>query len=339
MKAAVFYEPGSFLLEQRTLRALKKDELLIRVKACGVCGTDIHIYNGEEGSAPVKPPIVLGHEYSGEVVELGDEVTGFSKGDRVAVDPNMFCGKCSYCRSGKSHLCNKLTALGVNRDGGFEEYCIVPVSQAYKFPQHITYEEAAMIEPLACCLHGVDLAGINAGQSVAIIGGGAIGLLMLQLVRLRGASFIALSEPVEKRRNLALNLGADIVVNPREENIEQVIKSYCEDGVDVVIECVGKTAAMKQGLQVVKRGGTVLFFSVAKVGAALSIEPLEIFKKELTIKGSFINPATHDRALALISSGRVDVKPLITHRFNLEDIDKAIKMQTSPEAVKVLVIP
>lgn len=339
MKAAVFYGKEDIRVEEKGLRELKENEILIKVMACGVCGTDIHIYHGEPGSADVNPPVILGHEYSGEVVQIGEKVKDFAIGDRVTIDPNMFCGECSYCRTEKRHLCKDLAALGVTMDGGFAEYCIVPISQAYKFPETISYEEAAMVEPLACCLHGIDLAAIDAGKTVAIVGGGAIGLMMVQLAKLRGASFIAVSEPMEKRRQLALSLGADVAINPLDPGADKLIYDRYPDGIDVVIECAGKEAAMKSAIGFAKRGATVLLFSVADLNTTLTVRPFEIFQKELTIKGSFINPSTHGRAVQLIASGRVSMKPLISHRFPIEDMTKAIEMQRNPEAVKVIVTP
>lgn len=339
MKAAVFLGKGKIQIVQKDIREVGADELLINVKACGVCGTDVHIYNGSAGSAPVIPPVVLGHEYSGIVVKAGNKVKNIVEGDRVAIDPNMFCGKCYFCRTGLHHLCENLTALGVNIDGGFAEYCIVPASQAYTFPEAITYEEAAMVEPLACCLHGIDRIGIKAGQRVAILGGGAIGLLMLQLAKLQGASFIAVSEPIAGRRQLAAGFGADLVIDPLKEDIDKMIRqNFCE-GVDAAIECAGVEKSFIQALQVARRGGTVMYFSVAPVEATAGIRPYEIFQKELTITGSFINPGTHGRAMSLIVSGKVDVKPLITHRYELEEIDTAIKMHKSPETVKIVIRP
>lgn len=339
MKAAIFKKPGLIEVEEKELRQICDDELLVRVKACGVCGTDIHIFHGEEGSAAVNPPIVLGHEYSGEVIKAGKSAEGFSEGDRIAVDPNVFCGKCEYCRDDKRHLCKSLEALGVTVDGGFAEYCIVPSSQAYKFSEKLSYEEAAMTEPLACCLHGIDNAGIKAGHTVAVLGGGAIGLMLLQLAKLQGAAKVIVSEPLEERRKLALKLGADATVNPLESNLMEEISKLSPEGADVVIESAGNTAAVRQAIEIAKRGATVMIFSVASPDAKLDFYPIDVFKKELTIKGSFINPGTHRRALELISSGKVNVKDIISHRYDLKDINTAINMQRSPEAVKVLVIP
>ncbi|MBY6271224.1 MAG: alcohol dehydrogenase [Bacillaceae bacterium] len=330
MKAAVYYGPEDIRVEETGLRDLGKNELLIKVKACGICGTDIHIYRGEKGSTAVTPPVILGHEFSGEVVEVGEGVEHFSPGDRVAVDPNIYCGECSYCQSGKKQLCRRLNALGVSRNGGFAEYCIVPAANAVKMPETVPYEAAALTEPLSCCLHGIDRAGISPGQKVAVIGGGAIGLIMTQLALLSGASSVMVSEPVKKRRELALQLGADRAADPVHETVEA-------DQFDVVIECAGNRKAMETALKAAKRGGTVLFFSVPSPDEVLPVRPFDIYEKELTIKGSFINPSTFLRAADLIAHRRIKLEPIITHAYPVEDIKTALAMQSSPDAVKVLI--
>jgi len=177
MKAAVFYGVKDLRLEEVPLRKLRSDELLVKIHACGVCGTDVHIYEGAKGSATVYPPVVLGHEFSGEIVEIGNGVRQLKVGDRISVDPNIFCGQCHFCQKGNVHLCENLQAIGVTRNGGFAEYAIVPEKQAYKLPDNLSYEEGAMGEPVACCLHGIDLSGIKHGDKVLIVGAGTIGLL------------------------------------------------------------------------------------------------------------------------------------------------------------------
>ena len=203
MKVSYFLGKGSFEVRQAPELHPGPGEVVIKNMVCGVCGTDVHIFHGEPGSADVTPPVVLGHEYSGEVVEVGEGVTALKPGDHVTVDPNIYCGECVYCRNGKKQLCETMQAVGVTRDGGFGEYSLVPAAQAFKLGDSVPYEAGAMAEPVACCLHGIDLAGIKAGDRVCIVGGGAIGLIMLQLAKLSGASSLVLSEPNEKRRQLA----------------------------------------------------------------------------------------------------------------------------------------
>ena len=196
MKSAVFYGKGDLRVEESRKPVPGEHEVLIQVKACGVCGTDVHIYEGDEGAAEVTPPTILGHEFAGVVAEVGSKVSRFKPGDRVCVDPNRPCGACTPCRDGLAHYCEHMIGYGTTVNGGFAEFCAVEESQVYLLGENTTFEQGAMAEPVACCLHGIDLCGIRPGHQVVVIGGGMIGLLMLQLARLSGAAKVALIEPV-----------------------------------------------------------------------------------------------------------------------------------------------
>lgn len=337
MKASRFLGNKTFAVTDLPTPHAGPGELVLRNQVCGVCGTDVHIYHGEPGSADVNPPVVLGHEYSGEVVEVGKGVTGFAVGDHVTVDPNIYCGHCAYCQNGKKQLCPSMEAIGVTRDGGFAQYSRIPASQAFKLEPTVPWEAAAMAEPLACCLHGIDLAGIQVGDKVCVVGGGAIGLLMVQLAKLSGASQIVLSEPNEKRRQVGLQLGANAALDPTRPDAQEAFAQVLDGGANVVIECVGNVPAVKSAFQFAGKGATVLLFSVPKVDATFDLPLFDVYKKELTIKGSFVNPDTHARAVALINSGKVDFGPIITHRFTLDQLPEAIAMQMSDASIKVVV--
>lgn len=337
MKASRFLGNKTFAVTDLPTPHAGPGELVLRNQVCGVCGTDVHIYHGEPGSADVNPPVVLGHEYSGEVVEVGEGVTGFAVGDHVTVDPNIYCGHCAYCQNGKKQLCPSMEAIGVTRDGGFAQYSLIPASQAFKLEPTVPWEAAAMAEPLACCLHGIDLAGIQVGDKVCVVGGGAIGLLMVQLAKLSGASQIVLSEPNEKRRQVGLQLGANAALDPTRPDAQEAFAQVLGGGANVVIECVGNVPAVKSAFQFAGKGATVLLFSVPKVDATFDLPLFDVYKKELTIKGSFVNPDTHARAVALINSGKVDFGPIITHRFTLDQLPEAIAMQMSDASIKVVV--
>ena len=337
MKASRFLGNKTFAVTDLPTPHAGPGELVLRNQVCGVCGTDVHIYHGEPGSADVNPPVVLGHEYSGEVVEVGEGVTGFAVGDHVTVDPNIYCGHCAYCQNGKKQLCPSMEAIGVTRDGGFAQYSRIPASQAFKLEPTVPWEAAAMAEPLACCLHGIDLAGIQVGDKVCVVGGGAIGLLMVQLAKLSGASQIVLSEPNEKRRQVGLQLGANAAIDPTRPDAQEAFAQVLGGGANVVIECVGNVPAVKSAFQFAGKGATVLLFSVPKVDATFDLPLFDVYKKELTIKGSFVNPDTHARAVALINSGKVDFGPIVTHRFTLDQLPEAIAMQMSDASIKVVV--
>lgn len=340
MKANYFLGGGKFELRQDPIPALGPGDVLIKVAACGVCGTDVHIYHGDKGSAPVHPPVVLGHELSGTVVKTGPKVQKLQEGDRVSVDPNCYCGTCPYCRSGKKQLCTSLYAVGVNRNGGFAEYCAVPEAQCYVLSPSVPLKYGAMAEPLACCLHGIDRAGIRAGDTVCVIGGGAIGLMMVQLAKLRGASRVLLSEPVAMRREIGLKLGADFAIDPFQEAISEAInRRVGMPGTDVIIECAGSTASVRQAFEATKRGSTVLLFSVPKADTFHALALEEVYQKELNILGSLINPDTHGRAVELINSGRIRLEEIITHTYPVERLEEAVRMQMSDESIKVLIAP
>lgn len=333
---------GNQCIETRPLVLPEPGEgqVLVKVSACGVCGTDVHIYHGGKGSAEVVPPVILGHEFSGHIVKLGSGVTGLEEGQLITVDPNIYCGKCRPCRQGQKQMCHHMRAVGVNMDGGFADYCLVPYAQCVPVPEGTDPELAALAEPLACCLHGIDRVGIRPGENVLVIGGGTIGQIMLQLARLAGAARVVLSEPVEIRRELAVRLGADAAIDPIHEDLPQRLSELLSrDGADVVIECVGNPRTSAQAIDAAAGCGRVMLFGVPNPDAVLQTKMHPIFQKELTIMGSFVNPDTHSRAVALLSSGQLKLKELITHRFPVSQLEEAIKMQTGTQSIKVLVKP
>lgn len=340
MKAAVFYGNKRIVTEERTLRALGAKEVLVRVKAAGICGTDVHIYHGEAGSAEVAPPVILGHEFAGIVEAAGEAVTSVKEGDHVALDPNMYCGSCLPCRMGRKQNCEHLYALGVNTDGGFAQYCIVPEGQCFVVKPEIDFRVAAMAEPISCVIHGIDNAGIRPGQSVLVIGGGTIGLLMVQMAKLSGASDVILSEPIEMRRKIAVEVGADAVIDPASEDISARIRELLgRDGADVVIECVGKPFTVEQAFRAAGFRGTVLLFSVPKVDDTAQLPLFDVYKKELNIVGSMINPDTFQRAVNLVNAGNLEIEKLITHSYDVEHLEEAIWKQISSDSIKVVLEP
>lgn len=337
MKAAVFQGKGKIVVEERPIPALKDDEILLRVAACGVCGTDVHIYGGEKGSAEVNPPVVLGHEFAGTVVNVGKAVSAWKAGDKAAVDPNIYCGKCSMCHGGKKNLCEDLSAVGVTRDGGFAEYCVVPEAQCHRLVDEIDLTYGAMAEPLSCCLHGIEMAGVKPGEHVCIIGGGAIGLIMLQLAKLAGAGTVCVSEPVEMRRKAAMELGADYVIDPMAEAPGEACRRHSGEGADVVIECAGVKAAAKQVFEVAGKGARIVFFSVPAPDMTVELPLFSLYQKEWHICGSFINPDTFARAVALINHHKIAFDKIITHTYGVADLEQAILTQAGRGSLKVIV--
>lgn len=336
MKVALFEKPHSLKITTKSLRRLNGGEVLVKVRACGVCGTDVHIVEGESRSSP---PVVIGHEYAGVVEDFAKGVTGVSAGQLVAVDPNISCGTCFYCRQGLVHLCSHLRALGVDIDGGMAEYCIVPVKQIYEIPEHLSAEESAFIEPVSCAIHGIDKAHISVGDTVVIIGGGAIGLLMLQLARTAGAVRVIVVEPLANKRTIAKHLGADEVIDPKEQDVESAIHDLTLVGADVVIECVGRTQTMQSAIEMARRGGTVEFFGVCPIGQTIPVEPNKIYYKELTVVGSYINPFSFQRAIAVLKHRKVRIDGFQIDKFPLDGVHEALASLREGRTIKSIIQP
>lgn len=312
------------------------DTVLVRVGACGICGTDRHIFRGE---APARAPVTLGHEFAGTVVGGGG--ASLAPGTRVAIDPNIPCGLCAECRRGEVALCPNRVALGVDLDGGMAEYARAPRSQVYPLPEGMPLEYGALCEPLACCLRGIDLATIQPGMRVIVLGGGVIGQLMVQLARLAGARAVALITRQPGRRALAERLGATASLDPHGGDVVQRVigaGGLSPGGADVVLECAGTIETFEQGVAMARRGGTVLVFGVPPPGATARISPYDIFYRELRIVGSYLNPLTHGRAVDMVASGQLQLDPLITHRVGLDEMPGLIAAAPAAGEVKAMLV-
>ncbi len=315
------------------------DEVILKVYFCGICGTDIHIYNGE---FPVKFPVIPGHEFSGEIVEIGENVSEVNVGDKVAVNPNIYCKKCYYCKNGMVHFCRNWEAIGIHRPGAYAEYVKVPEENLHIVPKKLSLDKAAFAEPVACCLHGVDKLGISHGDTIVIFGLGPIGLIHLQLAMNSGASKVIGVDLIETRIKVAEELGADLVLNASKENIKKAIMEETNGrGVDKIIEATGNPNVFKMAVELLDYSGKLLVFGVSPIGAKTEIEPFKIYRKELNILGSFTNPFTTQRAIEVLASGKIDVKPLITNIINLDEVGKYFMKIKNREKgiIKVLVNP
>ena len=320
MKAAVFYGKNNLNIEEKDIPKAKADEVVIKVMACGVCGTDIHIFDGDEGAAATPPGTTLGHEFSGVVTEIGDNVKTVSVGDRVCVDPNKLCGSCYYCKSAISHFCDNIIGIGTTVDGGFAQYCAVPESQVYKIACTTTFEQAAMCEPVACCMHGIDMCDIKTDDTVVVIGCGMIGMIMLQLAKTSGAAKIIAIEPQSEKRALAEKLGADFCIDPTSQDAKDALTRHGINRVSKVIECVGRASTMEQAIDIAGKKSIVMFFGLTAPNDTVSIKPFEIFKKEIEIKASYINPYTQQRAIEMIDSNRIDISTPVYKTVSLDEL-------------------
>lgn len=320
MKVAVFLGKQNIQIMEREIPKAEAKEVLVKVMACGVCGSDVHIYEGDQGSTSTVPPQVQGHEFSGVVVEVGKEVTSCKVGDRVCVDPADNCNECYYCASGMMGHCEHMGAIGTNIDGGFSQYCKVPERLIKHLADDVTFIEGAMAEPLACCINGADRSDIKVSDNVVVYGGGMIGLLLLQLAKLKGAANLVLVEPVEQKRKMAEQLGATFTINPMEENVKESLEKHGIKHVQVVIETCGLKSTSEEAIDIVDRRGTVVLFAVTKVDSRIDLPTYQLFQKELTVKGSYCSPYDMGRAVELINSHRIDVTSMLAGTKPLEGL-------------------
>mgnify|MGYP004609239157 CR=1 FL=1 len=339
MKSAVFYQARTLTVETLPDPEIREDEVLIKVMACGICGTDVHIFEGDEGAAKTPPKTVLGHEFSGIVLRTGKKVQSVHSGDRVTVDPNQFCGLCDACRKGSVHFCTHMTGIGTTVNGGFSELCAVPESQVYKIAATTPFEDAAMTEPVSCCLHGIDLCDIKTDDTVLVIGCGMIGMIMLQLAKLYGAAHVIAIEPDQQKHALAVQLGADFCIDPIHENVEETLAAHQMKHISKVIECVGKPSTMEQAIALAGEKATVMLFGLTAPRDTITIKPFEVFKKELTIKASYINPHTQKRALELIDEKRIDVHSMIYQTAPLDALPEILSHPEKRSKGKYIILP
>ena len=336
MLAARLTAIGTLSVEEVPRPAPGANDLLVKVEACGICGSDRHMFRGEY---PTALPVTLGHEFSGIVEEAGAEVGGFRIGTRVTGDPNIACGQCEHCLAGRPNLCPELTAIGVFRDGGFAEYVIVPESQAAALPPGLNPLHGAFCEPVSCCLHAIDVARIPRGGSVAVLGGGVIGLLMVELAKRAGAGAIVLSTRQEPRRAAARELGATHVVDPGAGDPVKALAAIVPGGVDVVFECAGVAETFVQSVAMARRGGTIVVFGVMPQGEVVSVSPYDLLVKELRLESAWLNPLTHKRAAELIASGALSLDRLITRTVTLGEVPAAIAAKPAQGEIKIIATP
>lgn len=335
MKAAVIYNPGDVRVVDLPVPTPKPNEVLIKVKACGVCGTEHTLFTG---GYYANYPVVLGHEYAGEIVEVGSDVIDLKVGDKVTVDPNIVCHRCDYCRMGSEHLCENLITLGININGGAAEYNVAPATNVYKVPAHLSFEEAAFCEPLACVVRGLEMCTPQLGDTVLVLGGGGIGNLLMQCAAHAGASNIIVSEPFEFRRRMALENGATHVIDPLQQDVSAETKKIRRIGADVVYECTGNLAVQACSPLYARRGGTIVLFGVSPKQGKIEINPFDINENELTLVGSFNNPLTHAQAVQLIGTRRVRVDNLVSHRVPLENYTQIFEIWNDPNRLKAMVV-
>ncbi len=344
MKAAVLRAPNDLALDTIPTPQAGPGELVLRMRAAAVCGTDMRILTGKKTKG-VRFPSVIGHEFSGEVVDIGTGVEAFRSGDRVCVDPVIPCRACAYCKTGRENVCLNRQAIGYEFDGGFAEYVRIPAialqaGNVFRIPQGMSFEAAALAEPLACCVNGQRNAQVQLGDSVLVLGAGPIGLMHAALARGAGARQVIVSEPNAMRRKAALERGVDAVCDPLNESLEALVKARTDGlGVDVAILAIGVPALANEALGLVRKGGRVNLFAGFSTGATGTIDVNLIHYNEILVSGaSALTRRDYELALHLLAGEKVSAASLITHRYAVDEALGAFEQAGTGQALKVALI-
>src|SRR6266496_617401 len=340
MRAVIIDAPGIIRVDNVPDPTPRPDEVLVRVDACGICGTDLHIIDGDSPLA--RYPIIPGHEFAGEVVALGRDIVqrngngeaNITVGSRVAIDPNLYCGHCDLCRTGHENLCLNYAALGVTTNGAIAQCVAVPMASAYLLPNSMSLREGALIEPVSCAVHGMHSLNPRSGDTFLIVGAGTMGLLLLQLALRGGASRVAMVDVNMQRLASAEELGATRTYN----DIERALKDE-PLGFNCVIDATGVPAVIENAFMAVKRGGKFMVFGVASNEARISLSPFRIYNDEITIVGSMAILFSFQAALDLISSGVINTQAMLTTALPLQDFLEALDMVRYGKGVKTHILP
>jgi len=342
MKAAVIETPGRVAVQEVPDPHPAPGEVIVSVALAGLCGTDLHIYAGEINYVY---PIVPGHEVVGTIVEVGDGVTDLTRGMRVTFDPNVPCGQCHFCRRLRFNHCLNWQGIGVTRDGGFAERVPVPAKVVYPIGD-LPFEQAVFIEPLSCVVHGLQRATPALGDRVLIFGAGPIGLLLMQTVRRAGAAQVVVTDLQQERLELAARLGADTTVLASEDESEDgdqpaALREGAPRGYDMVIDGTGVPGVVARCFDYVTPGGKLLLFGVCPEDATIPFSPFDLYRRDISVYGSFALNVTFGPAIELLRGGVVQVEPLISHRFPLERFPQAVEMARtrSEPTMKIVIEP
>lgn len=341
MKVAVMTGIGQMDLIQKPIPQPLNDEVLVKVEYVGVCGSDLHYYeNGRIGDYIVEPPFVLGHEAGGTVVEIGKDVSHLKVGDRVALEPGKTCGKCEFCRSGRYNLCPDVVFFATPPvDGVFQEYVAHEARLCFKLPDNVSTLEGALIEPLAVGFHAATLGGAHAGQTAVITGCGCIGMVTMMALKALGVSKVYIADIMDKRLEKAMQLGATGTINSKDKDlVEEVLKLTDGKGCDLFLDTSGVGPCVSQGIQMTKKGGTVVFVGYSGSGE-MTLPTSLATDKELTFKTVFRYRHIYPLAIEAVADGRVNLKDLATHFYDLDDVQKAMdeSVNNKAEVVKSVV--
>jgi D-arabinitol dehydrogenase (NADP+) len=338
MKAIVYEAPRQFKYKDVPEPKIESDDVLVRIDACGLCGTDLHIHEGE--FAP-SFPLIPGHEFTGEIVALGAEVKDLQEKQRVVGNSNESCGKCFYCMRGDFLLCLNLRAYGVTQDGGFAQYLRIKADRIFPI-SNLSYREAVMVEPTSCAVHGMEVLAMKPGSDVLLFGAGPTGQVLAQLLKLNGAGRLVVAAPAGPKLDLIERLAADEVVVIDRKNPDQHrarLRELSPTGFDYIIEATGSASVCEDALQFARRGATLLVYGVYPDKDTVRFNPFDVFRREITIKGSFAQIDAFPRALAYLESGKIKVKEIVTDEFALEDFGKVLEHAWARKGIKIAVIP
>ena len=334
MRAVVYDRPGSFAVRELPIPEPGPGEVRLRVLVAGVCGTDLHLHHGEFGPTY---PLIPGHEFVGEVVAAGSSADQDLLGHRVSVDNTAACGRCPDCRRARPAFCQNLVAQGVNAPGAFADYVITDADRCFVVDD-LDPEVAVLAEPVACVIHGLDVLALRPGADVLLFGTGPTGLILTSLLASSGAGRLTVAARTAPKLELARRRGADEVVI-MDESAERRLRVLAPEGFDVVIDATGAVAVLEQTMGLTRTGGTIFVYGMTPEGARWPLPPYEIFRRELTIKGSFAQQFSFDRALTALRTGRVHPAGLITHRFGLEAYHEALAAVADSSVVKAVLVP
>lgn len=334
MKAVRYHGEGQLRVEQIANPEPGPHDVLLAPVAVGVCGTDNHIVSGHFVS---RPPVVLGHEVAAEVLAAGSEVSGLEPGQLITVEPHLYCGRCTPCQTGRQHLCPQRRAPGVHIDGGMAQRLVVPATLAYPVSEGIAAEHAALTEPIACCIHGLDRLVPQSGLPLAVFGCGPAGAILIALAKLSGAFPVVAFDPQPSRRDLALRMGADTALDPTADNSAAIADLTGGDGFAATVDAAGSARVLEQAIALSARGGRILLFGVADPHDRASISPNDVYQRELTILGTALNPYTHRRAVGLLQ--RLPLHELQTASYDLDHVPAALQAQRTGTADKIFIRP
>lgn len=330
MQAILFSAAETITVERVPDPTPAADEVVVQVAACGICGTDVHIYRNEYMS---NFPLIPGHEFSGKVVAVGKAVTDVKLGDRVAVDPNLYCGHCDFCRNEQANHCRNWQGVGVTRAGAFAEYVAVPARACYRIPDHLTDAQAAFIEPLACVIYALKRIRVWPGAQVLIFGAGPMGLLLLQALRHSGAAQVVMVEKQPARLELATQLGG--VAVPVNGQQAEALREQAPYGFDLVVDATGVPAVIEQAFTYLRPRGQYLQFGVTPMNATIRLRPYDLFRNDWTVIGSFALCYTFLPAIAWLANGVVDVSQLVSHTVPMTEFAPAFQAFAGGQTLKV----